>query len=417
VELSRFRPGDRAERAQIRASLGLDDDQIAVGTVGRLVAEKGFLELFAAAEFLPHNFVVFAIGPEDPDKPDALSADAMDKARSAGVRFLGMRTDIDELYRALDIFVLPSHREGFPRSAMEAAASGLPVVATDIRGCREVVESGKNGQLVPVGDPVRLAAAITEIGSDPELGRRMGLAGIERAHSLFDENAVVERVLMAYRKTALTKGLDDLARKLERGDRSIRMRTALPSDARMLARLHLTNIDSGFLSSLGPSFLEQVYRSLISWPDAVVLVADGGAGPIGFVAGVSSTSAFYKHFLIRRGVRAGIAALPQLVRPSQARRAWETLTYREQDENTGQSAELLALAVHPDWRGQGLGTELGQLLLEKLAHAEAIKVVVGADNATAIRAYERMGFHPFTTIEVHRGTRSSVMTWQRDSTS
>ncbi len=63
-------------------------------------------------------------------------------AESAGVRFLGMRDDVDRLYAAMDIFVLPSHREGFPRSAMEAAAMGLPVVATDIRGCRQVVADG-----------------------------------------------------------------------------------------------------------------------------------------------------------------------------------------------------------------------------------------------------------------------------------
>ena len=70
--------------------------------------------------------------------------------RGDGVAFLGLRDDVEALYTAMDIYVLASHREGFPRSAMEAAAMGLPVVATDIRGCRQVVDDGRTGRLVPV---------------------------------------------------------------------------------------------------------------------------------------------------------------------------------------------------------------------------------------------------------------------------
>ena len=229
VELTRFHPAiDADEREAIRADLGLSPDQVAVGIVGRLVAEKGFLELFEAVQRLPSEYIVFAIGPEDTDKADALSADVLDEAKRAGVRFLGMRTDIDRIYRGLDLFVLPSHREGFPRAAMEAAASGLPVIATDIRGCREVVKDGVNGVLIPVRDPISLAAAITDLGADKEAIARMGAASIELARELFDESAVVKRVLSTYRQVAIAKGLPDLARSFVTGEPPVTLRRALP---------------------------------------------------------------------------------------------------------------------------------------------------------------------------------------------
>ena len=117
---------------------------------------------------------------------------------AAGVRFLGMRDDVDRLYRAMDLFVLPSHREDFPRSAMEAAACGLPVVATDIRGCRQVVAPGETGLLVPVRDAAALAMAIGELAADPGRRALMGVAARRRAEACFDERQVVERVLAAY---------------------------------------------------------------------------------------------------------------------------------------------------------------------------------------------------------------------------
>ncbi len=164
VNLDRF---DRAKvdstaRARIRAELGASEDDIVVGMVGRLVAEKGYPELFEAATRLGAGYIVAVVGPDDPDKSDALPPDAIANARQAGVRFLGMRTDMDDIYSAMDLFVLPSHREGFPRAAMEAAAMGLPVIATDIRGCRQVVDDGVNGLLVPVRDPSALAGAVSE---------------------------------------------------------------------------------------------------------------------------------------------------------------------------------------------------------------------------------------------------------------
>ena len=86
------------------------------------------------------------------------------RARRRGCVFAGRRDDMTDVYGAFDLYVLASHREGFPRSAMEAAAMGLPIVATDIRGCREVVDRGVTGLLVPVGDGSAIARAVERPG-------------------------------------------------------------------------------------------------------------------------------------------------------------------------------------------------------------------------------------------------------------
>ncbi len=210
VDLLRFDPARFGPdtRARVRRGWQVSDDQVAVGIVGRLVAEKGYPELFEAMRRLDERFVLVCIGPDDPEKSDALPREMVTAAKTAGVRFLGMRTDVDELYTGLDLFVLPSHREGFPRAAMEGAAMGLPVIATDIRGCREVVVDGHNGVLVPVRDAAALAAAISRVGEDPALRRTMGEAGVARAGEYFDERKVVEIVMNTYRQVASAKGLD-----------------------------------------------------------------------------------------------------------------------------------------------------------------------------------------------------------------
>ncbi len=209
VDLTRFDPASIAPgvRADLRREWDVADDVVVIGVVGRLVAEKGYPELFAAMERLdPTRFALVCVGGADDEKADRLDAAVLDRARAAGVRFLGHRDDVDALLSAFDVFVLPSHREGFPRAAMEAAAMALPVVATDVRGCREIVVEGVNGVLVPVADPVALAAALAELG-DPERRRRFGAASRERASAHFDERAVVTRVLEAYRQVFRRKRL------------------------------------------------------------------------------------------------------------------------------------------------------------------------------------------------------------------
>jgi glycosyltransferase involved in cell wall biosynthesis len=200
VDLARFDPDrfDRTVRAETRRELGVGDDQILIGSVGRLVAEKGYPELFEAVGRLSDQYMLICVGPEDPEKADALPRSLVDQAKESGVQFLGMRTDVDRLYAAMDLFVLASHREGFPRSAMEAAAMGLPIVATNIRGCREVVKDGVNGLLVPVQEPGALRTAILQLGDDAEFRRLLGMQGRVAAAEQFDDGKVVDTVIDTY---------------------------------------------------------------------------------------------------------------------------------------------------------------------------------------------------------------------------
>jgi len=204
VDLTRFDPPlDDVVRRRIRGRLGLSDEAVVIGLVGRLVREKGYGEVFAAARqlraHLPQlHFVV--VGPRDPAKPDAVSQTDIDRvAREANVTFLGLRDDIEQLYAAMDIYVLASHREGFPRAAMEAAAMGLPIVATDIRGCRQVVEQGRTGLLVPVHDHTALAEAISRIATDPDLRTAMGTAARRKAVAEFDYRRQIALTLQVYK--------------------------------------------------------------------------------------------------------------------------------------------------------------------------------------------------------------------------
>ena len=210
VDLGRFDPARFTddERRAMRTELGFGIDQVVIGTVGRLVAEKGYPELFAAVRRLdPGRYALVVVGAEDPEKRDALPPDLFARARADGVRFLGHRDDVNALYAAMDVFVLASHREGYPRAAMEAAAMGLPVVATDIRGCREVVQHGRSGLLVPPRDASSIAGAVTRLGSSSSLRAAMGDAGRKLAGIRFDERRVARTVLDTYHEVAERKGI------------------------------------------------------------------------------------------------------------------------------------------------------------------------------------------------------------------
>ncbi|MFJ1707753.1 glycosyltransferase family 4 protein [Kitasatospora sp. NPDC088346] len=203
VDLSRFTAGP-ADRARIRAELGVEDGELLVGGVGRRVAEKGIREYAESARALAGKARFVWIGPEDPDKPDALGAGS---GPDGGIDFLGSRGDMPELYAALDVFVLPSYREGFSRSAMEAAASGLPMVLSDIRGCREIGTDGEHLLLAPPGDAGALTTALDRLLTEPALREQLGAAARRRALDQFDQRAVARVSLETYAAVARTRGL------------------------------------------------------------------------------------------------------------------------------------------------------------------------------------------------------------------
>ncbi|MGH9019219.1 MAG: glycosyltransferase, partial [Acidimicrobiales bacterium] len=205
IDMQRFGPPAGADAvARARSALGVASDAVVVGMVGRLVWQKGLRELFAAAARLGRthpDVVVVVVGPPDDDKADGLSADDMAAATALGnVRFLGRRDDVEELYHGFDIFVLPSYREGFPRAAMEAAASAVPVIATDVRGCRQVVDDGATGLLVPVRSADALAEAIAALAGDEPRRRALGTAARRKAEVEFDDRRQIAVTLEVYER-------------------------------------------------------------------------------------------------------------------------------------------------------------------------------------------------------------------------
>ena len=201
---------DSGRQAALRRELGLDGRPV-IGFVGRLVAEKGLLDLLAAARLIlaeapTARFLI--IGPVDHEKPDALtSAVAHEYGVAEACVFTGLRQDLPELYALMDVFVLPSSREGFPRAPLEAAAMGVPCVVTDIRGCREAVEPGLNGLRVPLNNPSALATAVLGLLTDPLLAQNMGQRGRALALERFDERQVFAKVLRTYERLLRAKGL------------------------------------------------------------------------------------------------------------------------------------------------------------------------------------------------------------------
>lgn len=200
TDLDRFR-FDELGRAHVRAELGLDPDDVLVGAVGRRVVEKGMYEFAETARRLGAQAHFVWVGPRDPDKTDAVSHDL------DGVRFLGERLDMPEVYSALDVFVLPSYREGFPRSAMEAAACGRAMVLTDIRGSREIGMNGSEALFVPARRADELTDAIESLIADAGMRKRLGEAAREQAAIHFNQREMARRSFATYEHVARRKSL------------------------------------------------------------------------------------------------------------------------------------------------------------------------------------------------------------------
>ncbi len=206
IDLRSFRPAsaDDPRSLQIRRELGIPGDAVVVGMVGRLVAEKGFPEFVAAGEQLAARFPnlhLLVVGHQlVSDRAAQQWRPAQTSALGNRLHALSNRDDMPQLYAAMDVNVLPSHREGFPRVLMEGAAAGLPQVATRIRGCRQTIDDGKTGFLVDVADVNALAARIADLLADAKLRATLGAAARVKAEAEFDQQNVFERVVACYRE-------------------------------------------------------------------------------------------------------------------------------------------------------------------------------------------------------------------------
>lgn len=168
----------------------------------RLLWDKGVGEFVEAArrlrrEAIAARFVL--VGAPDPDNPSSVSTDQIASwVREGAVEHAGWVKDMPKLLAESHIVCLPSYREGMPKSLLEAAAVGRPIVTSDAPGCREIVHHGENGLLVPPRDGHALAAALARLIKDPALRRRMGAQGRIRAEQEFNLESVIEKTLAVY---------------------------------------------------------------------------------------------------------------------------------------------------------------------------------------------------------------------------
>ncbi len=202
IDVQRFDP-ERfgAQRKVLRHQLGYRDHHFVIGIVARLLWTKGLGEFLKAAEQLRHrtDLRFLIVGPAETGHPQAVPETIMRRVELQGnVQFAGEQSDVPRFYAAMDLFALPSYREGIPRSLLEASAMELPVITTDIRGCREAVSHGQTGWLVPPREAKSLADRIEYCAAHAAEAREWGQAGRRRVLQLFDEALVHQRLLAFY---------------------------------------------------------------------------------------------------------------------------------------------------------------------------------------------------------------------------
>ena len=188
--------------AGLKDCLGIDQATPVVLLVGRMLWHKGIAEYVECARLIKEkrNACFLLVGPLDKGNPASISSGQLARwVEEGGIKYLGPRSDVRELLAIADVVALPSYREGLPRVLLEASAMGRPMVATDVPGCREVVEHEVNGLLVRPEDSVSLAQAVEVLLGSDDLRRKMGAAAREKAVQEFDEGKVIERMLELYR--------------------------------------------------------------------------------------------------------------------------------------------------------------------------------------------------------------------------
>jgi len=202
------------EQAVIIRGSGVDPDIYVPGKdnmaipqiilVARMLWDKGVGEFVQAAKLLlakgtQARFIL--IGDTDIENPAAISVEQLKTWQDEkSVEWWGRRSDVPEILQQSTIACLPSYREGMPKFLLEAASAGLPIVTTDVPGCREVVIDGENGYLVPPRNPEALADAIEKLLDDKTLRREMGRKGRALAEREFGIDKIVEETISLYQR-------------------------------------------------------------------------------------------------------------------------------------------------------------------------------------------------------------------------
>ncbi len=181
---------------------GEPPEPVTVGFVGRLLADKGVRTLVSAHEILARQgrpMRLLIAGDPDPANPASIPLAEIESWRQRpGIEVLGHVTDIAKFWASAHIAVLPSRREGLPKSLLEAAACGRPIVATNVPGCREIARENVNALLVPPDNAQALADAIARLADDKELRRKFGEAGRRLVENEFSADRIGSETVALY---------------------------------------------------------------------------------------------------------------------------------------------------------------------------------------------------------------------------
>ncbi|MFA5181824.1 MAG: glycosyltransferase family 4 protein [Syntrophales bacterium] len=181
--------------------------ELMIVLVSRMLWDKGIGEFVSAARILKQegtNVRFVLVGKTDPDNPASIPTSTLTSWNDEGIiEWWGYREDIPSIIEKSHVVCLPSYREGLPKALIEAAACGRPIVTTDTPGCREIVQDGINGFLVPLRDDKALAAALHRLIRDPKLRNEMGKKGRELVLNEYTVDKVVEETLALYRANAI----------------------------------------------------------------------------------------------------------------------------------------------------------------------------------------------------------------------
>lgn len=202
-EYLRLIPGAGVDTVQYAPQVRKDNDRrLVVLMASRLLWDKGVGEFIQAARLLRETNLKFVlVGQPDPSNPATVSQADVDAWLAEGViTYLGHRDDMHVVMQEADIVCLPSYREGFPKVLLEAMASGLPCITTDVPGCRAAIRHNDNGLLIPVNDSLALANAISTLAQNEEMRSVMGQRGRTRALEEFSQEQINKMTLLAYQE-------------------------------------------------------------------------------------------------------------------------------------------------------------------------------------------------------------------------
>jgi glycosyltransferase involved in cell wall biosynthesis len=192
VDLKRYFNEDKLVRKRVRNELGLNEDDICILMVAELIPRKNHIQLIKSLKLAEVNNNIFCFFVGNGELERELKQYVRLNNLDYNIKFLGFRKDIPELLAASDICCLMSLHEGLPRCIMEAMAAGKPVIATNVRGNRDLIQDGVNGILVPVNDVEATAKAIEKLSHDEQLRQKMGREGRRIIEDFSVENVLKE---------------------------------------------------------------------------------------------------------------------------------------------------------------------------------------------------------------------------------